>query len=439
MCDTIVALPGATEDGSVILAKNSDREANEMQALEYHPAAAHRSGEQLRCTYITIEQAPHTHAILISRPFWMWGGEMGVNEKGVAIGNEAIWTKMPVHKKNDRLLGMDLLRLALERGGTAREALEVICDMLERYGQGGIAGYRDQSMAYHNSFLIADKTEAWVLETADHLWVAKKAERYCSISNRATIGTEFDLAHPALTETARKKGWLKKGENFSFRKSYSDWFYSTFSASKTRQGQTGCYLREHTGAIDLPGTMKALQTHHRHGYDPGSHLLGRSVCAHAGYPLTRHATQTTGSMVAHLTENPTAWFTATSSVCTSVFKPVWFLGEVLPYLGTPGPVYDENCYWWQNEKLHRSVIRNYRKSMPLIGKELAEIQAKILAQAGLGPEDGKFDLTAESFEKSAKKAREWANMLQACNFKPAGNPLYRWYWKKLNKEAGMEI
>ena len=65
MCDTFVALPTATEDGSVILAKNSDREANEMQSLEYFEGATHRPGEKLKCTYIDVDQVEKTNSILI--------------------------------------------------------------------------------------------------------------------------------------------------------------------------------------------------------------------------------------------------------------------------------------------------------------------------------------------------------------------------------------
>jgi secernin len=41
----------------------------------------------------------------------MWGAEMGANEQGVCIGNEAVWTKLngPEDLKK-KLLGMDLLR-----------------------------------------------------------------------------------------------------------------------------------------------------------------------------------------------------------------------------------------------------------------------------------------------------------------------------------------
>ena len=59
---------------------------------------------------------------------------MGVNEDGVCIGNEAVFSKGAYHKENDTLIGMDLLRLGLERGGSAREAMQVIIDLLEEYG-----------------------------------------------------------------------------------------------------------------------------------------------------------------------------------------------------------------------------------------------------------------------------------------------------------------
>lgn len=65
-----------------------------------------------QCTYIEIDQTAHTHAVVLSKPSWMWGAEMGANEHGVVIGNEAVWTKLNdfVEDSEERLLGMDLLR-----------------------------------------------------------------------------------------------------------------------------------------------------------------------------------------------------------------------------------------------------------------------------------------------------------------------------------------
>ena len=65
----------------------------------------------LQCTYIEVDQVPHTFAVTLSKPAWTWGAEMGANEHGVCIGNEAVWTKMSGPEDDEeRLLGMDLLR-----------------------------------------------------------------------------------------------------------------------------------------------------------------------------------------------------------------------------------------------------------------------------------------------------------------------------------------
>lgn len=64
-------------------------------------------------------------------------------------------------------------RLGLERGKTAREALDMMTGLLEELGQGGNCSETSQ-FSYHGSFIIADPTEAWVLETAGKLWAAER-------------------------------------------------------------------------------------------------------------------------------------------------------------------------------------------------------------------------------------------------------------------------
>lgn len=53
---------------------------------------------------------------------------MGVNEYGVVIGNEAVFTKLI--SKEESLIGMDYVRLALERSKNAKEAVEVIINLI---------------------------------------------------------------------------------------------------------------------------------------------------------------------------------------------------------------------------------------------------------------------------------------------------------------------
>ena len=173
MCDTIVALPGSSGDRITLFGKNSDRERNEAQTVEIFPRADHAPGAELACTYITIPQVRHTHAVLLCRPFWMWGAEMGANEHGVVIGNEAVHARTPPQEEK-ALIGMDLLRLALERATTAAEAVEVMITLLECHGQGGSCGHLTPRY-YHNSFIVADPREAFVLETMRREWLVARA------------------------------------------------------------------------------------------------------------------------------------------------------------------------------------------------------------------------------------------------------------------------
>lgn len=92
MCDTIVALGPATKDRVVLFGKNSDREPDEVQNITIYPHRKNNDGDQVKCTYISIPQAAETARVVLCQPFWMFGAEMGVNEHGVTIGNEALFT-----------------------------------------------------------------------------------------------------------------------------------------------------------------------------------------------------------------------------------------------------------------------------------------------------------------------------------------------------------
>ena len=90
MCDTIVALGSATEEGFTFFGKNSNREPDEVQNILIVPRKKYDLNETVQCTYLTIPQISETARVLLCQPFWMFGAEMGANEYGVVIGNEAI-------------------------------------------------------------------------------------------------------------------------------------------------------------------------------------------------------------------------------------------------------------------------------------------------------------------------------------------------------------
>ena len=423
----------------MIFGKNSDREVSELQLLEYHPSRGYDPGEEAECTYINIPQVEETNAILISRPFWIWGAEIGANDRGLVIGNEAVWTKMPLMKEGG-LTGMDLLRLALERRSTARGALDTITELLAKYGQGGNGGYRNDNFYYHNSFLIADPQEAWVLETAGHLWAAKKVEDYYAISNGLTIGSDFDLMHEDLIYNALEKGWVKKKADFNFAECYSDKFYTNFSACRVRQERSSQMLRKRS--YGLTDAFAHLRDHGGEDYRPDQHLLMNHVCAHAGASPARQASQTTASMVAHLTEGEnTFWVTASSSPCTSIFKPVWFGDDPLPTadVGDKGDLFDEEIFWWQHEELHRHILNDFQYRRELVRKEFDMLEQKWVNAASSVEKEGRSALTEKAFSRERETTDALIAMMETESIKQKPRFSYRRFWDKQNKLVGLEL
>jgi secernin len=191
MCDLLVALPVAT-GGSTLFAKNSDRPPEERQVLEW--LAPRVDDGTTRATHVELPAHPDaTLGVLGSRPAWGWGLEHGVNEAGVAAGNATIYTTLDPRPAPDALTGMDLVRLALERAATARDAVAVIQHLLATVGQGG-SGHEGPRRPYWSSFLVADPREAFVVETSGNELAVEEVTATRAISNRTTIPS-FDAVH----------------------------------------------------------------------------------------------------------------------------------------------------------------------------------------------------------------------------------------------------
>jgi dipeptidase len=347
---------------------------------------------------------------------------------------------MPLVKKG-RLTGMDLLRLALERSADAAQALEVIVGLLADFGQGGICGYEDRRMAYHNSFIIADPQQGWVLETAGPMWAAVKIKESYSISNALSIGEQFDECHPKLIETARSKGWLKKGRTFHFARCYSDWFYTTFSAARRRQCRTFDLIGQKKGKLDAAAAVGILRDHGDDLYRPDSHFLGNRICAHAGNQLARNASQTVGSLVACLKpQRQTFFVTGTAAPCTAVFKPVWFGQNVLPELGpTPDGTYNPDALWWFHETLHRSVLVDFEKRLACFRQQRDELEKFLFERADGIAEHQRWELTCSAFQQAREKTAAWIEQVRSMPLNRDNKRIYRRYWEKQNRKAGITI
>ena len=391
MCDTMVWV----RDDGVLFAKNSDRDPNEAQHLEWHAPAHHEPGSTLRCTWIEIPQVDETHGILISRPFWMWGAEMGANEHGVVIGNEAVFTHEPYAKTG--LTGMDLLRLALERADSAEAACRVITDLLAEHGQGGGCGYENRSFTYHNSFLIADTKAAWVLETAGGQWAAEAIRAAHSISNGLTIP--------------------------GFAEEYSDWLKTTVSACRVRQARTQARLEKVSGVADLFSILRDHGADNR--YPQYSRLNGgmAAPCMHAGGLLA--ASQTTASWVSELRPgNVQHWATATAAPCTSLFKPVAILGPL--DLGRPPADTCDDSLWWRHEGFHRTVVQDPEALFRLFEAERDAVEQQWIENP---PDSG------SAFAEHDRLLRRWMERLAEVSVQDRRPGWVRRYWARRNRRA----
>ncbi|NXP49974.1 SCRN2 protein, partial [Heliornis fulica] len=282
-----------------------------------------------QCTYVEIEQAERTHAVVLSRPAWLWGAEMGANEHGVCIGNEGVWTREPVGE-DEALLGMDLVRLGLERGSSAQEALEVMVALLERHGQGGSCKEEPEPFTYHNTFLLADRTEAWVLETAGQYWAAQQIQEGSrNISNQLSIGSQITAEHTGLRHRAHSQGWWSGEGEVSFAEIFSLKHQPPrMEAAKARYRAGQELLRQHAGDITVETFMAILRD------------KARGIC------VDSEGFHTAGSMVSLLPRDPSLpcvhFFTATPDPSRSVFKPFVFGAGVKPVPQVRSPTFQDD-------------------------------------------------------------------------------------------------
>lgn len=377
MCDTLV-LRG---DDGFLLAKNSDRDVNEAQLWTWTAAAEHDlarpGGAETALTWVDVPQVAHTHATVVARPWWMWGAEMGANEHGVAIGNEAVFTTEKP-RRDPGVLGMDLLRLALERATTAHEAVAVIVDLLEEHGQGGPCSHEHPRFTYDNSFLVADREHAVVLETAGRHWATEDVTgRARSISNGLTIP--------------------------GFAEKFSDRLRTRVSGCAVRRGVTQRRGEQATGVADL---VDVLRDNGTGGGGPRWSPVTGSMTGpnmHGGGLVA--SSQTVGSWVSDLATG-THWATGTAEPALSLFVPLRVHEPLAP--GDHDTDVDNRAdgrsHWWRHERLHRLALRDQAAAVARVSAERDAVQERWLADP---------PPTATALAEAGERYDAWADALAA--------------------------
>jgi dipeptidase len=234
-CTSLLVGKKASADGSVMISYAADSHA--LYGELYHwPAAVWPKGATLDVVEWDtgkplgqIPQAEHTYSVI---------GNM--NEYQVAI-TESTWGGRPELEDSTGMIDYgSLIYIALQRSKTAREAIRVMTDLVKEYG-------------YHSSgesFSIADKNEAWIMEMIGKgtgnkgaVWVAIRIPDDCiaAHANQARIQQiPFDdkencLYSPDVVSLARQKAYFRgKDEDFSFAKAYNPYDFSGLRACEAR-------------------------------------------------------------------------------------------------------------------------------------------------------------------------------------------------------------
>jgi len=228
MCTTIHVGRSLTLDNSSIHAHVEDMGIKAAGRLWHVPARFGISEDTLYVPYETIPQVDITYS------YWASGNMkeaeglgiekkdsdntdyddvlVAMNEKGLVLSCNMCYSREPnIERKGIRRYA--IRQLIPERCATAREGVELIAELIDKYGQADWGGLH---------YSLSDEKETWIVETTSYHWIARKLkdDEILAVANRFTIESDYDLASDDIESFAKGKGWFS-GEVFSFRDSYS--------------------------------------------------------------------------------------------------------------------------------------------------------------------------------------------------------------------------
>ena len=222
-CTNFLFTRGATTDGSTMITYSADSHTLYGE-LYFWPSRDWPDGTMLDITEWDtgkplgkIPQVKHTFSVV---------GNM--NENQVAVGETTYGGREELFTQKGAIMDYgSLIYVGLQRATSARDYIQIIGDLMAKYG------YASEG----ESFSVSDKNEVWILEIIGKgegqlgaVWVAMKIpDGYiCGHANQARI-TQFPLNDPEnclyakdVITFARSKGWYDGPDSeFSFSDTYA--------------------------------------------------------------------------------------------------------------------------------------------------------------------------------------------------------------------------
>lgn len=234
-CTGLLVGKKASVDGSVMISYAADSHALYGELYRF-PAATWPKGAMLDVTEWDtgkplgrIPQVEQTYSVV---------GNM--NEHQVAITESTFGGRRELVDTTGIMDYGSLIYIALQRSKTAREAIDVMTGLVRDHGY----------YSSGESFSIADKNEAWIMEmigkgpgSKGAVWVAIRIPDDCisAHANQSRIQQiPFDdkencLYSPDVVSFAREKGYFSgKDKDFSFAKAYCPYDFSSLRGCEAR-------------------------------------------------------------------------------------------------------------------------------------------------------------------------------------------------------------
>jgi dipeptidase len=251
-CTNFIVGKKASADGSVICSYSADSYGM-FQGLVHYPAAKHAKGEMRKIyewdtnKYLgEIAEAEETYNVIGN-----------INEWQVTIGETTFGGREEMVDTTGIIDYGSLIYIALQRSKTARQAIDVMTSLVEKYG------YYSEG----ETFTICDPNEAWIMEmmgcASDRklsnertVWVAVRIpdDMICGHANQSRI-TKFNMKDKEnvrysknVVSYARKMGWFSgKDEDFSYNAAYAS---PDFSGRRICDARVWSFFNRYADGMD---------------------------------------------------------------------------------------------------------------------------------------------------------------------------------------------
>lgn len=386
-CDMVVAVGRAAASCRTLFGQNCDMA--EGQALEFarRPGRPHAPDEKLDLGRWQLLAPRRTYTVLACRMRGEWGYSQGVNEQGLAAGCAKLCTRQLSGRRGD-YRGSDLVRLVLERCRSARQALEVLAELIE--GRGNAPG--PAGLAEDCAFFLCDPANAIAVETCGKHWVCQDILEVRALGNVCTIRQDWDRISHGLAPFAIREGlWPGDGSKLDFAGTLAKDPTGEQSGLR-RWGRATLLLEQQNGHLDV-AFLRRLQGDHYEGTSferealrPGGPV---PICHHRAHTL---GPATAGSMIVEFPngQKPVAWF-ACGPPCSSLHFPLLLAGD-LPQASHLGGLQSRG--FWDYLRQWDNALREDPARTGEWCESVARLQARLdqdladfieTAEAGAGP------------------------------------------------------